>query len=196
MKNTEPMKKTIFTVSMLLGLTAIYAGTTLDGTPNVFSNEIKINTIKKGSRLTVKNANGGVIYSEIVSKNALLTQNFDFTNLKNGHYTIEMSHDFEVKSLKIAVANNNVKFLEDTATLFYKPLIRHENNKIFVSKLVLNQGYSSVKLFYEGEEIYAETINNSNPVFERIYSLDSSKKGYYSVLVNANGRNYTSYFTL
>ncbi|WP_411766041.1 hypothetical protein [Winogradskyella sp. A3E31] len=195
MKNTEPMKKTIFTVAMLLGLTASYAGTTLESTPNVFSNEIKIKTIKKGSHLTVKNANGGVIYSEIVSKNALLTQNFDFTNLKDGLYTIETSHDFEVKSLKIAVANNNVTFLEDTATLFYKPLIRHEKNKVLVSKLALTDDALSVKIYYEGKEIYSET-SEGKEVFERIYTLDPSKSGYYSVVLNANDRKYTSYFNL
>ena len=189
------MKKTIVTVAMLLGLTASYAATNLENTPNVLSNEIKINTIKKGSRLTVMNANGSILYSEIINKNATLSQNFDFTNLKDGVYTIELSHDFEVKTQKIAVANRRVTYLDDTAKIFFKPLIRQKGNQVLVSKLELSNTPLSVTLFFEGEEIYSETTK-SETIFERVYTLDANKSGDYSVLVKANDKNYTTYFNL
>ena len=189
------MKKTIVTVAMLLGLTTSYAAKNLESTPNVVLNEINIHSIKKGSRLTVINTKGTIIYSEIIKKNASLSQNFDFSNLKDGIYTIELTHDFEVKIQKIAVANHKVSFLEDTTSVFYKPLVRNQDHKVYVSKLELSNQELTVTLFYEGEEIYSETTKDE-PIFERIYTLDSNKKGAYSVVVNANNRNYTSYFNL
>lgn len=198
------MKKTIkntLVVAAMLGAITGYANLTPDSTSNenVKTTILILDNVKLGQRLLIKSKNGTIIYKESIGETGDYRKAFDLTSLPNGSYFFELDKDVEIQIIPFSVSFNNVEFLKNEEFKIFKPIVRIENNKLFVSKLSLDLQPMTIDIYYDGtnglEKIYSEKFE-STKIIERIYSLDKNSAGSYKIITKTDGREYSQTFTI
>ena len=82
-----------------------------------------------------------------------------------------------------------------------KPYVRSEENRIYITSLSLDKSPLKVEIYYESSEtpfddkIFSETIENKINI-QRIYRLDKTKKGTYTIILTTKGKSFVEYTTL
>lgn len=158
----------------------------------------KISTFKyvnKGSHISVSDSSGEVIYRGLVKYNGNLTTLFDFTNLKNGKYKVEITRDYEIEINTIEVKNSEVKFLSDLQRTIHKPVFRSQDAKLLISKLALNDSEMNIELYFEDDLIHTETVKGDK-ILNRVYKLDQTLKGNYTAIIRSDGRVFVEDFRI
>lgn len=182
------LKKTLV-LAVMLGTLTSYATENSEVTP------LTSNYVTKGSLISVSDANGEVIYSGKINYNGNLTTLFDFTQLNDGKYTVEINKDFEIEISTIKVNNHVVTYVNSDKKKIHKPVFRSENGKILISKLAVDSTEMSVDLFYNNELIHSENVNGQG-VINRIYKLDKTLHGEYTAVVKTNDRVFVENFRI
>lgn len=175
----KTLKKTLVLATLILGMLMSFA------------NE-KIN---KGDKILVSNETGEIIYTGQLNHTVDIKHLFDFSQLNDGKYTIEVNKDFEIEINTIEVKNHKVKFLEDSRKVF-KPVFKFENAKVSISKITFDNKNIAVELYFENELIHSEKVKNKNAVAKRTYKLDETKEGSYKAIVRADNREFIQYFKI
>lgn len=177
----------ILVLAVMFGTYTSYAIEQLEVSSN--SNSI----IAKGNLISVTDNSGKIIYSGRTNYNGNIKSLYDFTNLNDGIYSIEIDKDFEIETKSFEVKNHVVTFFENNDTTIFKPVIKTENEKVIVSKLALQEEDLEIELYYKGDLIHSETVI-ANSILNRVYKLDSSIKGEYTAIIRVNDRAYIENF--
>ncbi|RED46507.1 hypothetical protein DFQ10_101278 [Winogradskyella eximia] len=180
--------KNFLVLAVMLGTFTSFANEMLEVTPT-------FNYVTKGNHISVSDAFGEVIYSGEINYSGNLTTLFDFTQLKNGKYDVEVTNGFRIDISTIEVKNNIVFVTDANRKTIFKPVVRNENNSVLISKLALDGEKMDVELFYEGELIYTETIDGED-VLNRVYKLDKTLKGSYTTVIKSNDRVFVKNFRI
>ncbi len=180
--------KNLFILAVMFGTLTSYANETLEVVP-------ASNYVKKGNLISVADATGMVIYSGTVNYTGALTSLFNFTQLKDGQYTVEITKDFEIEINTIEVKNHLVSYLNANRKVIFKPVVRKENSKVLISKLDLESDSMDVELYYEGDLILSETVKGSK-ILNRVYQLDESLRGNYTARIVSNDRVFVENFRI
>ncbi|MDY2586403.1 hypothetical protein [Winogradskyella aquimaris] len=180
--------RNIMVVAVMLGTSTGYANQTLKETPT-------FKYINEGHMLTVINASGDIIYSGRIKQSGSLDRLFDFSQLKDGNYTVEISKDFEIEVIDLEVKDNNVKLFTETEEKVFKPVFRTENSMLIVSKIALDTKEMDVELYFEDELIHKETVKGDD-ILNRVYRLDRTLNGNYTAVIRCNGRVYIKDFRI
>ena len=184
----KTLLRNILVVAVMLGTYTGYANETLNVIPSA-------SNIKKGNYISVSDASGQVIYSGRVNYNGNLKSLFNFTQLEDGIYTIEVNKDFVIEINSIQVKNNIVTFLNTSQSKIFKPVFRTENSIVLISKLAIDNSDMTVELYYENELIYTETVKGKE-ILNRVYKLDETLKGDYSAIIKSNNRVFIENFRI
>ena len=104
----------------------------------------------------------------------------------------EKTNEVEVK--KLMVKANEVTFLDEK--MIYKPVVRTKGDLLLISKLNFSKDPLAVKIYYNGEVIFTESIVKNEAVLKRIYKLSASERGEYSVVFKTNGRTFEENFSI
>lgn len=177
MKN---LLKNILVLAVMLGTYTSYANSELEVTPT-------FKYVKKGNLISVADATGEIIYSGEVYDSGNLTTLYDFSQLRNGKYTVELTTDFEIKINTLEVKNHKVSYLSVNQKTIHKPVVRIKDSRILISKLSLNTQETKVELYFEGELIHSETIKGEK-VLTRVYQLEGINNGNLTTVVSSDGR--------
>lgn len=182
-------------VSLLLVTLSTYAFRTVETAPNAISNELTP-AFKKEHVLSIKDFTGNTIFSETITSNKAFNTSYDLSKLEDGLYTLELIKDYEIKSKKFYVADQEVTFLKNTETSVYKPVFRMEESRLLISQLALNkQSTLEIKIYFENELIHEEAVSG-NAILNRVYNLKENVPGNYKVVMTANGRTYKRHFKI
>ena len=194
MKTT--IKKYLVAVAMLLS-SANYATEKNISTTAIDGKKVKVEftAVRKGQVLSIKDKNGLAIYNDVIEMAGNYTKTFDLTALKNGLYTTELDKNFETIIKPFLVENGLVTFLTEENKTIFKPVIRTIENLVLISRISLNKQPVKITLYYEGNVIYTETTQD-HKVLNRAFRLLKSKKGNYTVAINANNKNYSKNFII
>lgn len=182
--------KSILIVAVMFGTYTSYASETFSSSPIYkFVNE--------GDLISVTDANGEVIYQGNIKHNGNLVKLFDFSNLINGVYNVEIDKDFEIESVNLLVKDKKVTLLTDSQEKIFKPVFRSEKNTLIISKIAFDSVEIEVELYYEDELIYTESIEEQEDnIFNRVYKLDKTNRGFYKAIVRTNDRVYVKTFRI
>ncbi|NRD18444.1 hypothetical protein HNV08_00170 [Winogradskyella eckloniae] len=180
--------KNILVLAVMLGTCTTYANATLDNSPT-------FNNVNEGDLISVTDAKGQIVYNGRINNSGNIQNLYDFSQLKDGVYTIEVNKDFEIKINKVQVSNNIVTFLETSETTIFKPVFRSEDSKLIVSKLAIDTDEMEIELYFGNDLIHTETVKG-NEIINRVYQLDKSRKGEYTAIIKANGRVFVEDFKL
>ncbi|QVY64829.1 hypothetical protein [Polaribacter sp. Q13] len=157
--------------------------------------KVEFNNVKKGQTLTIKNANGLTVYNNDIQNSGDYSRTFDFSALENGIYSAELNKDFEIIIKQFYVENGLVTFLNNKNEKIFKPVIRTENNLLYVSKIAFNKEPLKVVIYFNNEVVLSNTIQGEN-ILKRIYKLSEKKSGNYKVVINSDDRTYVKEFTI
>lgn len=184
----KTLLKRILVLAIVLGTSISYA--------NEYANaELVANYIKKGSSISVSDVYGEMLYSGTVNYTGTITKLFDFSQLKNGTYTLEIIEGYQIKINTIKVENHKVTFLNTNQKVIYKPVVKIDNDVVFISKLALNKNKMNVKIYFEDELIYSDTLSGEK-ILNRIYKLNNKLKGNYTTVINTDNRVFVENFKL
>ena len=90
--------KHILVLAVLLGTCKSYANATLEVLPT-------FNSVKKGNSISVTDAVGEVIFSGLINYDGNISRLYDFSQLKDGIYTIEVEKSFEIEVSIVEIKN-------------------------------------------------------------------------------------------
>jgi outer membrane protein assembly factor BamB len=156
---------------------------------------VKLNDVKKGNRIYVKNTKGRTVLSKTIQQNGDYLKSIDVSSLKDGDYYIEIDKDFEILISSIKISNGTVFSEGKNSQTIYKPVFRTEANRVFISKIAFDSKVLNVKIYFEGTLILSESVEGEK-VLNRIYNLSKDVKGNYKVILKSNDRTYTHTFSL
>ena len=186
------IRKIVF-VALLLGTLNSYAtGTTLVENGNHV--KVAFITVKKGQNVSIKNSKGKVLQKKTIETENSVDKAFDFNTLDNGYYTLEVNKDFQIEVIPFTVVSGNDPFYKKEEKTIFKPVVRTEANSLLISKLEFDAVPLRVSIFYQGEEIFSETVQGGS-LLQRAYKLEEKNKGYYKVVLKANDRTYSNEFS-
>ncbi|GAA4235518.1 hypothetical protein GCM10022291_17630 [Postechiella marina] len=160
---------------------------------------LTLESVKKGSLLSIKDGNGLILYKEFIQKSGVYTKGFDLSTLPNGTYVFELDSDVEIKTIPFTVKSSTVAFEKDLELTIFKPVVRVENDMVFVSKLALNKEDLKIDVYFESMDslytstaVYTETVENTKKI-ERVFKLTGLDEGRYKMVFTSEGREYTEY---
>ncbi len=154
--------------------------------------------VKQGNSLFIKDANGIILYKEVIEQEGIYSRGFDLSALPNGNYVVELEKDVEIKLIPFKVLETRVIFNKEEESTFFKPVTRVKNDLIYVSKLALDKENLNVEVYKKSEDFASESyelvfeermVDTKN--LERIYKL--SNEGDYKIVYFTKGRTFTEY---
>lgn len=158
---------------------------------------VYFNNVKQGNLLSIKDANGVILYKELIEQTGRYSKGFDLTALPNGNYIFELEKDLEIRTIPFSVTFNAVAFKKEQETVVFKPYTRVKGNLAMVSKLSLTEAPLDIKVYYEDETInsryelvHKENIKNTR-IIEKVFKLP--KEGRYKLVFESEGRVFTEY---
>jgi len=192
------MKSLYTNIKSLLLAASILTSVTINAVENSNNAEktnISFEDVKKGNLLSIKDDLNRVLYTEVISKSGHYTKAFDFKNLPNGNYTLELEKDIQIKTIPFNVNNHAIVFNKHKEETYNKPYIYVKENLVNISKLSVNAEPLKISVFGIKKEsnteelLYTETIANKQAI-ERIYQLES---GNYKIVLNSNKKKFTKF---
>ena len=159
---------------------------------------LTLTNVKRGNELTIKDAYGITLYNEMIQNSGNYMKGFDLTKLPDGEYFFELDKGLEIKTIPFTVESTTVEFNKEKETTFFKPFVRSEENKVYVSKLSLNKQPLKIDLYFNGtdshdfELIHSEIADNTQ-IINRVYSLNINEKGNYKIVTKTEGRTFIDY---
>jgi len=192
------MRKTIIKTSLIaliFGSLTAYSNEVNLKKEAKFSTKTEVDNVKNRQLLFIKNTSGKIIHKEIINLERATPYEFDFSGLENGYYTLEINKDFQIEIKPFTIISGEVIFHKKGEKTIFKPVIRAEKNKIFISKLNFIETSIHISIYYENEIIFTDNVKGDS-IIEKIYSLQKEKKGSYKVITIVNDRKYTKEFSL
>ncbi|SDG72008.1 hypothetical protein [Winogradskyella thalassocola] len=180
--------RNILVLAVMLGTLTSYANETIKDTPSS-------KMLSEGDHISVSNASGEVLYSGRINYNGQMKSLYDFSQLENGIYTVEVNKDYEIEINSVQVKNHLVTFLETSNKKIFKPVFRSKDSQIIISKLAIDTNKMTVELYFENDLIHSETIKG-NDILNRVYKLDQNLKGNYTAIIRANDRVFVENFKI
>ena len=158
--------------------------------PKVTSMSFK--SVQQGSRLSIKDKSGLVLYKESIVKTGKYSKGFDLNSLPNGDYYFEMDSELKIIVIPFTVTLNEVNFKKEQENTIFKPVLRVKDEKVYLSRPSLNGTPIDVKIFYSDnyDLIVSEKFAKETEM-KRIYDFSKSKKGNYVFVFESNGRKYS-----
>ena len=158
--------------------------------PTVTSMSFK--KVKLGSKLSIKDRDGIVLYKESIVKTGDYSKGFDLTTLPNGDYYFELDSELEIVIIPFNVVSNQVVFKKEEKSTIFKPLVRVKDNIVFVSRVSYEESPIEFKIYYADnyDLVLSEKTENQNHL-KKIYDFSKAKKGNYLFVFKSNGRRFT-----
>lgn len=193
MKTT--IRKTVL-VAFLLGTLISYANDNVNSTKGVKGEGIKtaLVAVKKGEVFRIKNEQGVLLYINAIQNTKGLEKVFDLAVLEDGVYTAELEKANELEVKTFEVKKHLVTLLSKEKV--YKPVVRTKGDLLLISKLNFGKTPLDVKIYYNGDEIFSESVANNEVILKRIYKLSANERGDYSIEFKANNRVFKEEFSI
>lgn len=180
--------KNMLVLAVMLGTYTSFANARLEVLPT-------FNNVKKGNLISVTDAKGSLIFSGQINFDGNIRNLYDFSQLSDGVYIIEVEKDFEIEVSTVEVKDNSVNFVTRKKETIFKPVIRVEKDVLLISKLALNNKEMEVELYYENELLSTEVVKGEQ-ILNRVYKLDKTFRGHYTTIIKSNGRTFIKNFEL
>ena len=158
--------------------------------PKVTSMSFK--KVKLGSKLSIKDRDGIVLYKESIVKTGDYSKGFDLTTLPNGNYYFELDTELEIVIIPFNVVSNQVVFKKDERSIIYKPYIRVKDKMVFVSRVSYEESPIEYSIYYaDNYDLVLSEKVESKTHLKKIYDFSTAKKGNYLFVFKSNGRKFT-----
>ncbi len=187
------IKKSLVLVALFTAVTVSY-GNEISGNTNKgkgITTNVTFNNVKKGSILSINDANGLTLYQESIKEDGKYAKGFDLTSLPNGNYYFELNKDVEIEVVPFTVTASLVTFDKMAEARIFKPVVYVKNKKVYISKMSLENEFLEIQILSESSEVlYAENIEKEGITFGKIYDFSTSEKGTYIIVMKTKERRF------
>ena len=187
------IKKSLVLVALFTAVTVSY-GNEISGNTNKgkgITTNVTFNNVKKGSILSINDANGLTLYQESIKEDGEYAKGFDLTSLPNGNYYFELNKDVEIEVVPFTVTASLVTFDKMAEARIFKPVVYVKNKKVYISKMSLENEFLEIQILSESSEVlYAENIEKEGITFGKIYDFSTSEKGTYIIVMKTKERRF------
>lgn len=166
-----------------------------DNVPGENVTTLEFANVKKGHHLSIKDSQSITLYAEYVKADGNYVKYFDLRSLENGNYTFEMDKNIEIVVRQFNVLNGKVTFIENADSKFFKPTAQLRNNQLLVSQLTDPSSTLQIEIYYNNQLIHTDSLTGSQ-ILNRIYQLDTDKKGNYIVVMKSGTREFFKTLTI
>ncbi|WP_299523350.1 DUF3244 domain-containing protein [uncultured Lutibacter sp.] len=140
-------------------------------------------------KININDSFGYVLYNDIY-KGASFTRKFDLTSLPNGSYYFEIEGQTRISRIPFNVNSTNVDFLKDEESVFFKPIVRMQDNTILISKITLNNEKLNLELYDEDLNLlYTEELVGDIQL-QRGLNISKLMVGEYKLVMNSEKRKF------
>ena len=154
---------------------------------------LTLSNVKEGNLLSIKDANGVILYKESIQSTGTYRKGFDLTTLPDGGYFFEIDKDLEIETIPFTVNANKVVFNKEEGVTIFKPYVRQKEDIVYITKLNLNLERVKINIYgnYNGDFqlIHSDKIENTK-IINKIYKF---KKGSYKIVLNSDNKEYTTF---
>ncbi len=153
---------------------------------------INFKKVKPGSKLSIKDGGGIVLYKESIVKKGDYSKGFDLTSLPNGEYYFELDTELEIVIIPFTVVSNQVVFKKEQKSTIFKPFVRVKDDMVFVSRVSYEKSPIEYNIYYADnyDLVLSEKVDSQKHV-KKIYDFSKAKKGNYLFVFKSNGRRFT-----
>ncbi|MCP4883209.1 MAG: hypothetical protein GY908_05425 [Flavobacteriales bacterium] len=153
---------------------------------------INFKKVKPGSKLSIKDGGGIVLYKESIVKKGDYSKGFDLTSLPNGEYYFELDTELEIVIIPFTVVSNQVVFKKEQKSTIFKPFVRVKDDMVFVSRVSFEKSPIEYNIYYADnyDLVLSEKVDSQKHV-KKIYDFSKAKKGNYLFVFKSNGRRFT-----
>jgi len=187
------MRNLICLTTIFLSLTCnLKAATTpvLELNSSTIKVTLNHNTIEQ--RITLKDANGIVLFTSDVAQKKIFSRYFDFSQVNNGVYFLETESKFDIEIIKIRKDELGVSLEYNTKKVILKPRIKVDKNKI-AQVMLVSPAKSKVDIRIEdsnGDKLFQENIDNNNGVIKKSYDLHHFPSGVYYIYFQTKDQSF------
>lgn len=154
--------------------------------------------VKAGNLVSIKDESGIVLYKETIQQAGVYKKGFDFSNLADGKYFLEVNKDVEIDIAPFSVKDKKVSFDDEKSETIFKPVTILKGDKVFITKLALHNEALDIQVYFDNNDangydlIHSESIAGPKNI-ERIFQIENFKKGSYKIVYKTQGRLFVEY---
>lgn len=156
--------------------------------------DLSLNNSDGSLTVSVKDSDDQVLYSEQY-KGSHFSKKYDLNTLPTGNYYFEIEGETKIELMNFTVNDKNVEFSNEIDTVYYKPVVRRENDLIYVSKVSLEKEPFIIALYNEDDNVlYKEELEGIINIGKKL-NISNLEKGTYRLVMISNGKRFTEYIT-
>jgi len=154
-----------------------------------------LDSIKSGSRITIKDSKNKIVFNELVPNSIVEEDGYQLPNLGQGNYILEIEYDIEILIKPFKVEERSVVFLKDKAYTIYKPHLKVSDKQVHLTRLNLAKEEIVVKVYDQyGELLHKEKFTDQLEM-KRIYDFSNLNEDKFSVILESNSRTFKNTIT-
>ncbi|MFN8256250.1 MAG: hypothetical protein U0W24_11205 [Bacteroidales bacterium] len=148
---------------------------------------VNLPNVPQNTYLSITDVDGVILFTEKLEQTSNgFSKVYNFENLSNGNYTIELNGDFKKVSFPVTIESKDYVSLTNAKSEFFKPIFRVNGSKVLITK---NNPYLipvTINVYNKyGELVYEETMESKKEI-AKIINL-SEAFGSFKIVVLANG---------
>ena len=140
----------------------------------------------RNMNLKIIDGEGVVLYNEAINSKSY-SKSYNFDDLKNGNYKIELESDIEIRYIPFAINFNGLLFEKEKESFVTKPIVNVKDKLVTISKLALNNESLKVILYDELSNRLYEDILDGDVSLGVQLNLKHLEKGNYQVFMKSEG---------
>ncbi|NLP58602.1 hypothetical protein [Lutibacter sp. B1] len=149
---------------------------------------LTLNNFDKAIDVYIKDSQGVILYKETVEKN-VFSRKYDLKTLPSGNYYFEIDTYTKVKTIPVYVDATKVVLNNENESVYFKPVVRVNNDKVYISKLALNEAPLKIVMYDSNFNlIFSEELSGSINL-ERKLDISRLEKGEYKLLLTSEGKS-------
>ncbi len=190
------MKNLIKRSLLTLALLALLASNAMNNETNLYNNKIivkgklidlNLKFTDGGLKVNVKDDFGFVLYNDTYIGSEF-ARKFDLTSLPNGNYYFEIEGQTKIITIPFKVNSSNVDFQKEEESIFYKPILRMDDDSIYISKVTFNNEPFKIELYdNDSHLLYKEELKGAISL-ERKLNISKLESGEYKFIMISENR--------
>ena len=142
------------------------------------------------SKVSVVDSYGEVLYKESF-KGTYFSKSYDLMTLPTGDYYFEVEGQTKIKLMPFTVTEKEVTFNNEVETIYFKPIVREEGDKIHVTKIALDNESLTIALYNNVNDIlYTEKLEGDMHL-GRTLNISKLEKGNYRLVLEAADKTFS-----
>ena len=188
MKNLA--RKTVLVLTLMMSLTVLASNAKVETKDkNRKLTNVYFKNVEPGSQLIIKDLKGLILYKEAIENYGAYSKGFDLTNLPDGDYYFELDSDLKLVVIPFKVEKNDVEFDKTSESTIYKPLVKMNDNLVYVWRTPTESSPMSYDIYYaENNDLVHSEEFAENEKVSKVYDFSTSVKGNYVFVFEIDGR--------